>query len=368
MIKGNSTWNEKQKNNTGKISVDRNGRHFSKNNKSNRKKSENKITYITEKLSERKKKTRKNILNVIITIAMLALSISIFTFHPRSSLEIRNVDVGQGDCALIWGKDVPVIMVDGGSSDVKQVGKYRIAPVLKSNRITTVDFCFLTHMDSDHVNGVIEMLEDDACPICFGTIFVSDMVLDAAMHEEKGEGSGNIKNLLSAARRRGVKIAGISAGDIMKTKKLRITCISPQKTGIIATGGKVNSTDENDCSLVLSVEYKESAHQKGFSALFTGDISEHTEEGILHLISDCDYLKVAHHGSRYSTSSGFLKRSLPEICVISAGNGNRYGHPHAETLKRLSGITNRIFCTTDTGEVIFKIGKKGVFAETISSE
>ena len=82
----------------------------------------------------------------------------------------------------------------------------------------------------------------------------------------------------------------------------------------------------------------------------------------MKLVHDCDYLKVAHHGSRYSSSSGFLKQTLPEISVISAGADNRYGHPHPETLKRLRDTGSRIFCTKDTGEMIFAIGKNGIIA------
>ena len=111
--------------------------------------------------------------------------------------------------------------------------------------------------------------------------------------------------------------------------------------------------DENDCSLVLEFQYVGEGER--FSALFTGDISENTEKGITASLPDCDYLKVAHHGSRHSTSDEFLGMTRPEISVISAGAGNSYGHPHRETLNRLSVGGGRIYCTADLGEIILRV-------------
>ena len=122
------------------------------------KKSDNKITYITESTPDRIAKSRRDLLFSLITLVMIIASALIPSLRPRHDLEIRNIDVGQGDCALISGKGLPDILIDGGSSDIKQVAKNRITPVLKANRISTLDWCFLTHMDSDHVSGVLRYL------------------------------------------------------------------------------------------------------------------------------------------------------------------------------------------------------------------
>ena len=138
---------------------------------------------------------KKKITIALITPVIFLISAVILTVHPREDLEIRNVDVGQGDCALIWGDDIPTVMIDGGSTDIKQPAKYRIVPVLKANRVTVIDCCFLSHMDSDHVNAVIEMLEDSTCVIKLKTIYVSRNVVSS---DEETENYARLKSAAGA--------------------------------------------------------------------------------------------------------------------------------------------------------------------------
>ena len=141
----------------------------------------------------------------------------------------------------------------------------------------------------------------------------------------------------------------MSAGGVLSfdgpgKKCMKLDCLSPNGR----SGSKISetSTDANDSSLVLKLQYDD------FTALFTGDISENVEEAILNDVPDCDYLKVAHHGSRYSSSEGFLNKAAPEMSVISAGVDNSYGHPHKETLERLKECKTKVFCTQSCGEII----------------
>ncbi|MBO4890305.1 MAG: hypothetical protein J5574_04870 [Lachnospiraceae bacterium] len=272
--------------------------------------------------------------------------------RSRYDLEIRNIDVGQGDCALISGKDIPAVMIDGGSSDIKEVAKNRIMPVLKANRIPYVRYCFLTHMDSDHVCAVIEMLENGTSGVRIGNIVLSDASLSEA------EACDNLTKLLTAAKKRGTGIITMSAGDMIRLGDMKITCLSPGKGGVLSAV-KGAGTDANENSLVLRVEFQ------SFSAMFTGDIGEGTERSIRRAVSDCDYLKVAHHGSRNSTSDDFLALASPEISVISAGVDNSYGHPHKETLSRLAGSGTRIYITAQSGETITVIDDGRVSVSTM---
>lgn len=116
------------------------------------------------------------------------------------------------------------------------------------------------------------------------------------------------------------------------------TCLNPVKN----SGGLDGA---NDYSLVFKMTYKE------FDMLFTGDISERIEKELVN-ISDCDVLKVAHHGSKNSSSEEFLNIVSPKIAVISAGQRNTYGHPHLETIERLKECGAGILCTKDTGAII----------------
>ena len=287
---------------------------------------------------------------------MLLTAAFILAYHPQSFLEIRNIDVGQGDCALITGRNLPVIMIDGGSSDIRQVAGYRIVPVLRSNGISCIDRCYLTHMDSDHVNGVIEILENDSLGIKIRSVVISTAAAGSIAKDVQKRENGNLERLKKTAKACGTDILVCGEGDISSFDgsggmTLYLKCISPpaDKTRIAS-----KNTDENDSSLVLIMEYGT------FVAAFTGDIGEEVEQGVLADIPDCTYLKVAHHGSRYSSSTEFLKKADPEVAVISAGVGNSYGHPHAETLERLKKSKSVIYCTKDWGEIITRYDKTNI--------
>ena len=334
--------NDKYNNRSIHNTINPTGQHNSDNNKSDSIIFKNKITFIIESESDRVRKRKKTIVIHTISAVMSAVSVMILLFHPLSVLEIRNVDVGQGDCALIWGRGVPAVMIDGGSTGIRQVAKYRIVPVLKANRIRTIECCFLSHMDSDHVNGVIEMLEDDACPVRIRRIIIS---ANAAL---PGAECDNRTRLFEAAGKRGTKILAISSGEEMRIGKLFVRCINP-------TYYNAALSDPNDDSLVLAVSCDLCEGARDFRALFTGDISFEVEDAIKDELCDVTYLKVAHHGSRSSTCDDFLSATTPELSVISVGAGNSYGHPTPETLARLEESGSRIYRTDLCGEVIMKL-------------
>ncbi|MCR5301846.1 MAG: hypothetical protein K6E49_05350 [Lachnospiraceae bacterium] len=159
--------------------------------------------------------------------------------------------------------------------------------------------------------------------------------------------NANLRALIEAAREKKTRIFTISSQDTLRAGDLRIKCLAP---------GKEPATpfDPNDSSIVLRLDAP-----GGFSAMFTGDISENTESLIADELSLVSYLKVAHHGSRTSTSADFLKKTRPDISVISVGEGNSYGHPTKEALQRLMHVKTVIYRTDKCGEVIVRF-KKGV--------
>ena len=110
------------------------------------------------------------------------------------------------------------------------------------------------------------------------------------------------------------------------------------------TGEEEHSiTESNEAALVTQIEIE------GRIFLFPGDIGEETEQNLKDVWLDVDVLKVAHHGSKYSTSSDFLTRVQPEVAVISCGRKNRYGHPHEETLERLEENNVECYITAEEG-------------------
>ncbi len=332
------------------IAVNRIGRHNFDSNGSYCNSGNDKITYSIETEADRRfLRSEMTKTGFIFGISIL-VAFAVLMIHPRKDLEIRNVDVGQGDCALIWGRDIPTVMIDGGSSDIKSVAKYRMIPVLRSNRIGYIDYCFLSHMDSDHVNGVIEMLEDDTCPVRIGSIIVSENVYN--------DGScDNYQRLLTLAERADVKLLPIIKGGMLREGNMVIKCLWPQKTGVKKGG-------ENEDSLVLSVSLSDPDDKNAFTALFTGDAGAESEKE-MESVPDVSYLKVGHHGSRYSTSEELLKKCRPELSVISAGVNNSYGHPHAPTLERLEQSGSKTVRTDRSGEVITTFSQGVIRVKTI---
>ncbi len=270
------------------------------------------------------------------------LSAILILFFPKTAgheLQITNLDVGQGDCSVIRAEGM-VILIDGGSSDVSQVGKYRISKYLKYCGIGEIDYIFITHSDSDHVSGLLEILEDgDHMGFDIGAVVIPDI-------EKRDE---NYEELSGVVRQSGVPLKKMKTGDVLQAGGLVLQCLHPTRDYLWQS--------ENDYSLVLQLEYG------GFRGLFTGDLEEAGETAIEGLLEDVDYLKVGHHGSKGSSSQVFLDKLRPETAVISAGKGNRYGHPTKEALGRLTSAGAKIYSTIDSGAVMVTVGKDGYEVE-----
>lgn len=254
----------------------------------------------------------------------------------RGELQVTMLDVGQGDGLYIRTPSGRHYLVDGGSTDVSKVGKYRIEPFLKSQGVRTLDYVFISHGDADHMNGVQELLENQLLGIRIKTLVLPDEhVLDEALLELAGQATGY-----------GTKIVTMREGKQISDEEMRFTCVAPAVDYVGEFG--------NASSMVLSLEFKE------FDMLFTGDVEGDGEKALAEstLLETCDILKVAHHGSKNSTTDAFLEKAAPKIGLISAGRDNRYGHPHPETLKRLANTGCRVYSTQIYGAVTVKTDGK----------
>jgi competence protein ComEC len=268
-------------------------------------------------------------------VAILCLKI------PRG-FSITCLDVGQGDGIVVETSKNHHYLIDGGSSNVSQVGKYRILPYLKSQGISYLDYVWVSHTDQDHISGILEILGLQAKNQT--SVTIGNLVLPGI--EEKSQ---NYESLEKAGKEAGVKIYYLNAGARLKDKDLVWKVLSPRK----GEGG-----EENQSSLVLELT------EGNFRGLFTGDIDEETEEKLINDLEDVDFLKVAHHGSRYSSGEKFLDVTRPEISLISCSSTNTYGHPSPETLERLTKAKSRVWCTKDCGEVRVEIKKNGLKIKT----
>ncbi len=306
----------------------------------------------------------RNMVYIIIPF-MIASAVFILSFRKPAPVEFHAICVGQGDSTLIYGSDVPVILIDGGASDIKNTGKYRMIPCLKAHGIDNIDYIFISHFDSDHVNGIIELLKDKNSGISIGEIIIPSVV---PLIEE----NENCKILLEESGKEsggtGIPVKLMNAGDMLHDGGIVISCLAPDVKG----DDRWKNMDINDNSLVLHIMYEKT----GFSALFTGDMSKTTEEGILNdlregrkkayaLKREVNLLKTAHHGSRTASMPEFIELISPEISTISCGKDNGYGHPHKETLETLNSIKgNHVFLTTECGEITIKVFEDRV---TVSS-
>lgn len=264
-----------------------------------------------------------------ILIVCVILSLSFPLKHKKNEVEVTMLDVGQGDGLYIRGPSGGHYFVDGGSSDVKGVGKYRIESFLKSRGVGTLDYVFLSHGDEDHLSGIRELLKRQDVGIRIRTLVLPvENVWDGAL-KEIGE----------TALSYGTEVVTMKAGEELSEGEFHMCCLQPGKEFHGETG--------NASSMVLQVKYRE------FDLLLTGDVEGEGEE---LLVSDdkleaVDILKVAHHGSKNSTTEEFLDLVQPKIALISSGRENSYGHPHEETIERLENAGVTVYNTQETGAV-----------------
>lgn len=274
----------------------------------------------------------KRLVSLGIPLALILVSLRI-----RGNLEIVMLDVGQGDGIFLRMPSKTTCFIDGGSSNVKKVGEYRILPFLKYQGSRHLDYVIFSHLDTDHISGIEELLE--AQEISIGCMLLPDL---------KNPDENYLK-MVALAQEQGIMVKTIGQGDYFLDQDVRIQCLWPEK-------GRT-WTDKNEGSAVLQLSYGD------FSMLFTGDLGEAGEKALLegNVLEDVDVWKVSHHGSKYSGSSLFLTQILPEISLISVSENNSYGHPSTELLERLEKIHSRVYETAKKGAISIWCEKDGTY-------
>lgn len=280
---------------------------------------------------ERRIKGQNVKLRLACIVGFLLLNCLIY-YIPNPGFYITFINVGQGDGILIHGDNGTKVMVDGGSTSEKQVAKNCIVPYLKAEGIGTIDYSIITHTDKDHISGILEILENNNS----NRIRIKNLVMpDINMKDD------TYNELIEKAKLKKINILYIKKGDTLSLGKTKIKCIYPETT--------TTASDKNDYCTVLSVKNKTS------KILLTGDISKEIEEKIKDDIEEnYTVLKVAHHGSNYSSSEKFLKKVNPKYSIISVGKNNSYGHPGNETMERLRKQGGVIYRTDEKGGITIR--------------
>lgn len=267
-----------------------------------------------------------------IKIAIIFLLIIFINAKLPKTLEIKFIDVGQGDATLITTKYNKKILIDGGGSEFNSsfdVGEKTLLPYLLKHKINKLDYVVISHFDSDHIGGLFTIIEE---------LSVDNLIIG-----KQYENSENYKKLMKIVKDKKIKLQIVDAGDRINIDKLtHIDVLWPYSKNII----KENILNNN--SLVCKLIYED------FSMLFTGDIEEIAEKRILSIYKEelkSTVLKVPHHGSNTSSNQEFIKAIFPKIALIGVGQNNIFGHPNEEVIQRLEKYNIKIFRTDKNGEI-----------------
>lgn len=243
------------------------------------------------------------------------------TSKPEGTLEVHYIDVGQGDATLIkCGSHA--MLIDGGNNNKGTT----VQLYLKKQGVESLDYVIGTHPDADHIGGLDVIVYKYNCD----TVIMPDYEKDTKTYQE----------LVDVIHDKNMKITYPVVGEQYALGEAKFTIIAPNSNSY---GGNAN-----DYSVAILLEYGKNRF------LFTGDAEEASEAEMLTNGIDisADVYKVAHHGSRSASTQEFLNAVHPKYAVISCGEGNSYGHPHAEVLNRLRSMGVEVFRTDEQGSII----------------
>jgi competence protein ComEC len=259
--------------------------------------------------------------------------------HPREyhrsnkDLELVFVDIGQGDCLFARTPDGRCALLDAGGrpywlrDDPFEPGRDVVVPFLRARGIPQLDAIVVSHPHGDHFGGFSAVLA--ALPVI--RFFDNGYT----------KGDPDYPALLDAVTvQMRIPYHRLRAGDRWMEGDLTVRVLFPPDP--------VPFDHANNTSLVLAITYR------SFSALLMADAEREVEEHLLRqqtVTRKVDLLKVGHHGSRTSSTRAFLSRVRPDAAIISCGRGNRYGHPHPETVKRLSDMDVDLYRTDRCGDI-----------------
>lgn len=272
---------------------------------------------------------KKWVLGLSLVLALLFF----ITKHPLEN-EVTVVDIGQGDSVFLRDMRGRTVLIDvGGRVDfaAKEAWQERssqanaertLIPYLHSRGVDRIDSLVLTHTDTDHVGDVLEVAKQ----VQIGRIVVSS-------------GSLTVPDFVATLKEINVPVHVVKVGDRLPIFDSYLEVLYPDGTG---DGG-------NNDSIVLYGRLLKT------NFLFTGDL----EQGELDLIESypnlpVDVLKAGHHGSKGSSYPEFLDHIGARIALVSAGENNRYKHPHQETLERFDSRNIQVYRTDQQGAIRFR--------------
>lgn len=264
--------------------------------------------------------------------AALCVAAAVLQSNANAGLVITMLDVGQGE-AIVISCGGHTALLDGGNRNAyMDKGASVVLPYLRYRGIRALDAAIASHNDSDHAGGLLRVCQ---------RMEVGGLLLSGT------EGDEGFTELMACAQERGLYVQPLIPGDVLKLGEAELTVLHSGPSG------------GNEDSIVFLLQYG------GFTALFTGDAGFDAEAAFAGSAGEITLLKVGHHGSKYSTSEELLEKTRPKIAILSAGVGNVYGFPAAETLERLNAAGARVYTTAERGAITVRVVENEVFVSTM---
>jgi len=266
----------------------------------------------------------------VLSIASLLVWIPIISVAGVTTengvLTVRFLDVGQGDAIHVITPDGYELLIDGGPS----AGVLREFAKGRSFFDTYIDIVVATHPDTDHVAGLVDILKR----------YEVGMVLETAVEHDA---------VAARAFKDAVDTVGVHR--ILAQAGQTIQLGASTTVRILSPYGDTSNLENNAASIVTQIVYGD------IEFMLTGDVPSGIEEYLVSAygeLLESEVLKLGHHGSKTSSSEIFLKQVQPLYAVVSAGVGNRYGHPHPDVVTRVKQTGSRLLSTAEQGSVIFE--------------
>ena len=274
---------------------------------------------------------KKHQFKILIMLFMIAVVIWVGVFAEAKQgqfLKVEFFDVGQGDSTFIETMDKKQVLIDGGP-DLSVLEKLGKAMPFYDRYI---DLIVLTHPEQDHLNGLIEVIKR----YDIGAIITTGVIKETEQYKE----------WIKIIKQKNIPIYIAKAGGVIDFgNNINLNILYPFEN----LSGKILS-DVNNTSIVSKLVYN------NFEILFTGDIEKSAENKLIKNtlagVLKSDILKIAHHGSKTSTSENFLKAVQASIALIGVSKDNKYGHPHQEVMDRLKNLL--VYTTGANGDIKIK--------------
>lgn len=262
-------------------------------------------------------------ITVILVLFLLLGNVSEAKKQPTtttSNLEVHFIDVGQGDATLIKSGD-SAMLIDAGENDKGTL----VQNYLKNQGVKSLDYLIVTHPDSDHAGGA--------------DVIITKYDIDTVIYPNCEKDTQTWQDVVKAMDYKRYKVTEPVVGDTYKLGDAEFTIIAPNDD---------DYEESNNYSVGILLKHGDKIF------VFTGDAEEDAEHDILdnHINIAADVLQVGHHGSKSSSTVGFVKKINPEYAVISCAENNEYGHPHAATLNTLRINKVKLFRTDEQGSLV----------------